>query len=72
MPSRKSAQEVVQEERDRLLAETINKGFSDFSGVRITSSGKCFHIEDGIICNLLDARKSILRSSCYLFQLQIY
>lgn len=55
MPSRKSAQEVVQKERNRLLAETTAKGFSHFSTVRISSSGKRFHIEDGIIWNLLDA-----------------
>ncbi|MEB3214958.1 MAG: MEKHLA domain-containing protein [Nostocales cyanobacterium 94392] len=55
MPSRRSAQEVVQEERNRLLAETSIKGFSHFSGVRISSSGKLFRIEDGIIWNILDA-----------------
>ena len=54
MPSRKSAQEIVQEERNRLLAETTAKGFSYFSGVRISSSGKLFHIEDGIIWNLIN------------------
>ncbi|MBV6627402.1 MAG: MEKHLA domain-containing protein [Rivularia sp. (in: Bacteria)] len=54
MPSRKSAQKTVQEERDKLLAETTTKGFSNFSGVRISSSGKLFYIEDGIIWNLLD------------------
>ena len=54
MASRKSAEEVVQEERDRLLAETAAKGFSHFSGVRISSSGKRFYIEDGTIWNLLD------------------
>lgn len=56
MPSRKSAQEVVQEERNRLLSETTVKGFSNFSGVRITNSGKLFHIEDGIIWNILDEK----------------
>lgn len=54
MPSRKSAQEVVQEERNRLLVETTAKGFSHYSGVRISSSRKHFYIEDGIIWNLLD------------------
>ncbi len=54
MPSRKTAEEVVQEERNRLLAETTTKGFSDFSGVRITSTGKRFSIKDGILWNLLD------------------
>ncbi|MGB3755448.1 MAG: MEKHLA domain-containing protein [Rivularia sp. (in: cyanobacteria)] len=56
MPSRKSAQEVVQEERDRLLAETTAKGYSNFAAVRISSNGKRFHIEDGIIWNLLNAK----------------
>ena len=55
MPSRKSAQKVVQEERNRLLAETTAKGFSHYSGVRISNTGKYFHIEDGILWNLLDA-----------------
>ncbi|MFN6558187.1 MAG: MEKHLA domain-containing protein [Nostoc sp. ChiSLP01] len=54
MPSRKSAEEVVQQERDRLLSEAATKGFSHFSGVRITSTGKRFEIQDGILWNLLD------------------
>lgn len=53
MPSRKTAQEVVQEERGRLLAETVKKGFSHFSGVRITSTGKRFQIQDGILWNVI-------------------
>ena len=53
MPSRKSAEELVQEERNRLLAETEAKGFSNYSGVRISCSGKRFQIEAGIIWNLL-------------------
>jgi MEKHLA domain len=54
MPSRKTAEEVIQEERDRLLLEAATKGFSYFSGVRITSTGKRFEIQDGILWNLLD------------------
>lgn len=53
-PSRKTAEAVVQEERDRLLAEAATKGFSYFSGVRITSTGKRFQIDDGILWNLFD------------------
>ncbi len=56
MPSRQSAQEVVQEERNILLAETVKTGFSHYSGVRISSSGEHFHIEDGILWNLVDAK----------------
>ncbi|WP_193195456.1 MEKHLA domain-containing protein [Nostoc sp. MG11] len=55
MPSRKSAEEVVQEERDRLLAEAATKGFiSNYSGIRISGNGKRFYIEDTILWNVLD------------------
>ncbi|TAF08026.1 MAG: MEKHLA domain-containing protein [Nostocales cyanobacterium] len=53
-PSSKTAEAVVQEERNRLLADATTQGFSYFSGVRITSTGKRFYIEDGILWNLLD------------------
>jgi hypothetical protein len=53
-PSRKSAEAIEQTERNRLLLESTTKGFSYYSGVRITSTGKRFHIEDGILWNLLD------------------
>ncbi|WP_017318913.1 MEKHLA domain-containing protein [Mastigocladopsis repens] len=52
-PSRQTAQEVVQEERNRLLSDTATKGFSNFSGVRITSTGKRFEIQDGILWNVI-------------------
>ncbi|MBD2497123.1 MEKHLA domain-containing protein [Nostoc sp. FACHB-280] len=53
-PSRKTAEQLEQAERDRLLSETATKGFSYFSGVRITSTGKRFYIQDGILWNLVD------------------
>ncbi|MEH2252614.1 MEKHLA domain-containing protein [Nostoc sp.] len=50
MPSRKSAQEVVPEERDRLLAEAATKGFiTNYSGIRTFSNGKRFYIGDTIL-----------------------
>ena len=54
MPSRQSAEKVVQEERNRLLQETEAKGFCNYSGVRISSTGKRFQIKNGIIWNLVD------------------
>ena len=57
MPSRKSAEPVTQKERDRLLAEAATKGFSYFSGIRITSTGQRFQIEDGILWNVLDEQR---------------
>ncbi|MGE5658569.1 MAG: MEKHLA domain-containing protein [Actinomycetota bacterium] len=54
MPSRYTAEPMLQEERNRLLAETIAKGFSHFRGVRISSTGKRFLIENGLLWNVLD------------------
>lgn len=55
MPSRKTAEPMVQKERDRLLAETTTKGFvNNYSGVRISSTGKRFKMEEGIVWNILD------------------
>ncbi|MBC6435673.1 MEKHLA domain-containing protein [Nostoc sp. HG1] len=55
MPSRKSAEEVVQEERDRLLSEAATKGFiKNYSGIRTSNTGKRFYIEDTILWNVLD------------------
>ncbi|HEY9783717.1 MAG TPA: MEKHLA domain-containing protein [Leptolyngbyaceae cyanobacterium] len=57
MPSRKCVEPVIQGERDRLLAKAATKGFSYFSGIRITSTGQRFHIEDGILWNVLDEQR---------------
>lgn len=55
MPSRKSAEPVTQEERDRVLAATASKGYIDnYACIRISSTGKRFQIEDVILWNVLD------------------
>ena len=54
-PSRYSAEPVEQKERERMLAQAKNQGFiSKYRGIRITSTGERFFIEDGIIWNVLD------------------
>ena len=65
MPSRKCVEPVIQEERDRLLAEAATKGFSYFSGIRITSTGQRFHIEDGILWNVLDEQRRCGQAAVY-------
>lgn len=65
MPSRKSAEPVTQKERDRLLAEAATKGFSYFSGIRITSTGQRFQIEDGILWNVLDEQRRCGQAAVY-------
>jgi len=55
LPSRKSAEPVNREERARLLNAVAEHGYiDDYSGVRISSSGKRFRIEDATVWNLID------------------
>jgi len=55
-PSRLTAEPVHRDERARLLARTRDAGFvDDYSGVRISATGKRFLIERAIVWNLADA-----------------
>ena len=55
LPSRLSAESINQEERERLLARVTEQGFiDDYSGVRISSSGRRFRIEGATVWNLID------------------
>lgn len=55
MPSRVTAEQMLREERERLLAMAAQKGFiDDYAGVRISSTGRRFRIENAIIWNVLD------------------
>lgn len=55
LPSRLSAEQVTQKERDRLLARVTEQGYiDDYKGVRISSTGKRFVVEEAIVWNLLD------------------
>lgn len=55
MPSRVTAEPVLREERERLLATAARKGFiDDYAGVRVSSTGRRFHIENAIIWNVVD------------------
>lgn len=57
LPSRHSAEPANREERARLLARVSRHGYiDDYAGVRISSSGKRFLIEDAVVWNLIDDR----------------
>ena len=57
MLSRKSAEKIEQRERDRLLAEVVKNGYiKNYSGVRISATGKRFVIENAVIWNLMDGK----------------
>jgi hypothetical protein len=54
LPSRLSA-EQNREEREKLLARVTEYGFiDDYKGVRVSSSGERFLVEDSIVLNMVD------------------
>jgi len=55
LPSRMSAEAVNRERRQELLEAVTEKGFvDDYSGIRISSSGRRFEIRDATVWNLVD------------------
>jgi hypothetical protein len=55
MPSRFSAEPVNQEERQRLLNKVNSDGYiDDYSGVRISKTGKRFLIQRAVVWNVID------------------
>ena len=55
LASRKSAEPLNRRERERLLARVTKLGFiDDYRGVRISSTGKRFRIEDATVWNIID------------------
>lgn len=55
LASRHSAEPVGQAERDRLLEEVSAKGYiADYSGIRISKSGRRFKIENATVWNIID------------------
>lgn len=56
LPSRLSAESMLQVERDLLLARVARNGYiDDYSGVRISKTGSRFQIHKATVWNLLDA-----------------
>lgn len=57
LPSRMSAEPVNRDERERLMERVREQGYiDDYSGVRISSTGKRFLINRATVWNLVDAR----------------
>lgn len=55
-PSRLTAEPLHRDERSQLLARTTRDGFvDDYRGIRISSTGQRFLIEQAIVWNLIDA-----------------
>ncbi len=57
LPSRRSAEPHLKEERDRLLSQVAEKGFiDDYTGVRVSATGKRFLVNNAVVWNLIDER----------------
>lgn len=57
-PSRLTAEAPNREERARLLAAVTARGFiDDYSGIRVSKSGRRFRIAQATVWNLLDERQ---------------
>jgi hypothetical protein len=55
-PSRLSAETPDRAERARLLGQVSRRGFiDDYAGVRVSSTGRRFRIEQATVWNLIDA-----------------
>ena len=55
LPSRRSAEPLLREERARLLERVARDGcISDYAGVRVSATGRRFHIEQAVVWNLID------------------
>lgn len=60
-PGRHTAEPMHRDERQKFLETVQRNGFiADYSGVRISSTGKRFKIEQAIVWNLLDASENYL------------
>lgn len=56
MPSRLSAEPLLREERGALLDRVTRHGFiDDYSGIRISATGRRFRIEQATVWNLVDS-----------------
>jgi hypothetical protein len=61
MPSRLTAEMPLREERARLLQQVTEHGFiDDYSGIRISGSGRRFRIERATVWNLVNADGRVL------------
>lgn len=57
LPSRLSAEQMLQKERDQLLQEAQSKGYIDtYEGIRIAKNGHRFKIQDTVLWNVIDSQ----------------
>jgi len=69
LPSRLSAEQEIREEREKLLARVAERGFiEDYKGIRVSSSGKRFLVEDSIVWNMIDENGAYRGQAAVLYK----
>ena len=67
IPSRQSAEPILQSERQALLDRVAQYGYiNDYSGIRISKSGRRFWIRNATVWNLIDEQgNKIGQAACF-------
>lgn len=61
LPSRKSAEPLLREEREQLIQSVRKNGYTDnYQGVRISSTGRRFFIPQATVWNVVDEQNTYL------------
>lgn len=69
MPSRLSAESLHQSAREKILAQVSTTGFmKNYSGIRISSQGQRFQINQGIIWNVHNSQGDYQGQAAYFSQ----
>jgi PAS domain-containing protein len=72
MPSRLSAEPDLRSDRAEMLRRALEDGYiNDYSGVRISASGRRFQIDDAIIWNVVDG-SGVQRGQAAIFDRWAY
>ena len=72
LPSRKSAEIPDRRERARLLDAVYTQGFiDDYTGVRISASGRRFRIDKAVVWNLVD-QEGVYRGQAACFDAWVF
>lgn len=66
MPSRLTAEPVHRDERARLLERTTRDGYvDDYRGIRISSEGQRFEIDQAIVWNVMDGERRLGQAATF-------
>jgi len=69
LPSRLSAEPHTREEREKLLARVRTHGYiEDYKGVRVSSTGKRFLVEDSVVWNMMDENGTCRGQAAVLYK----